>query len=78
MDNFENYLRDLTTLLIEEAKEAKLARDGSKDEKDRLFEAGKLLAYHSVISVMQQQAKVFSIRLDAIGLAGIDPEKELV
>jgi hypothetical protein len=78
MAKLENFLQDFSMLIIEEALEAKRARNKSENEKDRLFEAGKLLAYHSVLSLLQHQAKVFRIPLKSIGLADVVPERDFV
>lgn len=78
MDSHECYLKDLSGLLIEQAREAKEARDKATNEGDKLFESGRLLGYYSVISLMQQQAQAFGVELDAIGLAGIHPDRDLL
>jgi hypothetical protein len=72
-----HYLVDLGRLLKEQAfeakREAKLATDP-----DKAFQKGKLLAYHEIVSLMQQQAKVFGLPLHSIGLEDIDPETDLL
>ena len=71
------YLADLGQLLKKQAmqarEEARVATDA-----DRLFQQGRLLAYHEVVSLMQQQAKVFGIPLRSIGLEGLDAEADLL
>ena len=74
----KNYLVDLATLLKELAKDAKADKDASRDGCDRAYHVGRLMAFHEVISLMQQQAGSFCIPLKDIGLEGIDPERDLV
>jgi hypothetical protein len=73
-DVYENYLRDIGTLLREEAIRAKGSPNASEPE----FQAGVRFAYVSVLSMMQSQARAFNIPLDKIGLEGLDPETELL
>ena len=72
-----HYLLDLGRLLKELAldakREAKLANGP-----DKAFQKGKLLAYHEIVSLMQQQAKVFGLPAHSIGLEDIDPETDLL
>jgi len=65
-----------STTLKEQAlakRKAKLATDA-----DKAFQNGKLLAYHEIVSLMQQQAKVFGLPLHSIGLEDINPEIDLL
>jgi hypothetical protein len=71
------YVRDLCTLLKEKAMEAK-AESRAAPADQREFALGRLMAFHEVISLMQQQAQAFGIELDALGLDEIDPERDLV
>jgi hypothetical protein len=75
---YENYLLDLGVLLKEKALEAKEAKDTLSDHEARDYELGRLMAYHEVISLMQQQAIGFGISLDQIGLEDFDPERKLL
>jgi hypothetical protein len=71
------YVRDLGILLTEKALEAKQESQlASEDE--RAFALGRLMAFHEVISLMQQQARVFGISWEELGLDGIQPEKDLL
>jgi len=36
------------------------------------------MAYHEIISLMQEQAKIFGLNPKSIGLQNLDPEKDLV
>lgn len=71
------YLLDLGRLLREQALEAKQEARVATDL-DKAFKRGKLFAYHEVVSLMQQQATVFQLPLNAIGLEGLDPETDLL
>ncbi len=76
----ENYLKDLIFLLKENALKAvvekkKLAYENLKEYN---YSLGYLMAYHEVISLLQQQAMAFGISLESLGLHDIDPEKDLL
>lgn len=66
---YKNYLLDIGTLIKEKADEAKNNGDDS-------YEIGYRMALYEVISLMHQQAEVFNIDLDDIGLTGVDPERD--
>ncbi len=36
------------------------------------------MGLHEAVSLMQQQAVAFDLRLDEIGLEGLDPERDLL
>lgn len=74
-NTWEYYVSDLSKLLKDYALDAKKARDSTKGGD---FESGRLLAYNEVISLMQQQARAFGLPLEDVGLAGIDPDNDLV
>ena len=42
------------------------------------YQRGRLMAYNEVVSLMQTQALVFGISLEAVNLAGIDPDNDLM
>jgi hypothetical protein len=76
---YQHYLLDLGYLIRERALDAKERQ--SRKEKgslDYLFEAGRLLAFNEVISLMQQQATGFDIDLKELNLHDIDPDKDLI
>lgn len=77
-DSMRLYLRDLGLLLKEKARGAKDDESLAGDEQDRRFRAGRLMAFHEVISLMQQQARAFQIPLEELCLDDIDPERELL
>ena len=76
-ERFKNYLIDLISLLKEQAKEAKLEADHPK-ENYASYNNGYLMAYHTVISFMKNQAWAFNIDQKEIGLADIEPERDLI
>jgi hypothetical protein len=69
------FLRDLGSLVAERAAEAKLERDASPDDG---FASGRLMAFHEVVSLMQQQADAFGMTHEEVGLSGISPERDLI
>ncbi len=71
------YIRDLGVLLKEKALEAK-EESRSVPEDERAFALGRLMAFHEVISLMQQQARAFGIPLKELGLDDIQPEEDLL
>lgn len=72
------YVHDLGLLIKEKAFEAKSAKESSIGAVNHQFDLGRLMAFHEVVSLMQQQAEAFGIPLQEIGLADLDPEKELL
>ncbi len=70
----ENYLRDVGTLIAELAREAK--REAGATQAD--FATGYMAGFHRVVSLMLQQGEAFGIPAQALGLAGIDPDADLV
>jgi hypothetical protein len=73
-DSHANYLSDMGRHVAEMAIEAK----GKLDESSDLFSCGKLMAYYEVVSLMKQQADAFQLPIEDVGLAGIDPERDLL
>jgi hypothetical protein len=75
--NIELYTLDLCALLKEKARQAKAdSQAASSENKEYLL--GRLMAFHEIISLMQQQAEVFGIPLAQLGLHDIDPERDLL
>jgi hypothetical protein len=58
---YQYYLHDLGYILLERAREAKKEKDAAADKGDRDYSSGRLMAYNEVISLMQNQARVFGI-----------------
>lgn len=75
--SIELYTLDLCALLKEMARKAKMENQASSD-KDKEYSLGRLMAFHEVISLMQQQAEAFGIPLARLGLEDINPERDLL
>ena len=73
----EYYLRDLVLLLKNNSFKAKEEKNASPS-KDLEYNLGYLMAYHDVISLMKQQAITYEIDQKEIGLADIEPERDLL
>lgn len=73
-NSIELMINDVSRELIEKARTAKseAARSGSDYDKGRHF------ALYEVISLMTQQADAFGIDRAAIGLAGVDADRDLL
>lgn len=77
----ENYLRDLGFHLRQMAIDAKRDFDvakGSTDAAERDYRAGYLMAFHRVVSLMQQQAIGFQMPLETISTASLDADQDLL
>ncbi len=78
MSLYQDYLYDLGFELKIRALEALHERDSDpKSSEDQAFQAGRVIAYNEVISIMQQQAKGLGIPLAEIRLEDIDPDRDL-
>lgn len=77
-DTTAEYLRDLGDLVKRSALDARVDRDSASAETDRVFLAGRLAAYHEIVSLMQQQAVVFGLELKDVALSDIDTERDLL
>ena len=66
------YLRDLGTLVKEDALEAKEDYLKSKGTDSEEFKSGIFMGYHHFITLMQRQAEAFDIPLKEINLQDID------
>jgi len=75
---YKNYLYDLGPLFLERALDAKAQTKKGETEGDQLFQTGRLIAFHEVISIMQQQAESFGIPLKDLRLEDVVPERDLV
>jgi hypothetical protein len=73
----ENYIREISCLLKDCAKQAKVDADHPKEGDSADFNAGFLMAYHQVIAIMKNQAPIFDLTQAEINLADIDPERDL-
>lgn len=76
-EKYKNYLTDLISIIKKQAIAAKHEADHSKDGYES-FNNGYLMAYHAVIEFMKNQTEVFNINQKDIGLADIEPERDLL
>lgn len=76
-DPFRHYLLATNELLLEFAREAKRQADATRGTDEGNFDAGYLMGFHRVISLLQQQAPAFGLKESDVGLEGIDPNREL-
>jgi len=76
-EKYKSYVIDLISIIKKQAKQAKLEADHPKDGRDS-FNNGYLMAYHTVIEFMKNQAEVFNIDQEDVGLADIEPERDLL
>ncbi len=77
-EKYYNYLRDLGREISDLAWQAKAKREASLNEQDRNYNDGYLMAFHRIVSLMQQQTIGFSITLEEINLDRIDPDSDLI
>lgn len=79
-EKYRLYLHDLGIIIRERAAEAVQERLSSQatSEADGNYDAGRVMAFNEIISIMQQQAEGFQISLEELSLQGIDPDKDLV
>ena len=73
-----SYLLDLGQLIKQKALESKESKEASTGKPNHDFEVGRLMAFHEIVSLMQQQAEAFGIALDEIALGDLDPERDLL
>lgn len=71
-DRYRNYLKDLGTLLRDQALRAKADKAAKPDQ----YNIGRLMTFHEVISLMYAQCEAFGIPLADLGWANIDPDAE--
>lgn len=76
-DNLKYFFYQINSLLKENARQAKLDADNPKEGCES-YNNGFLMAYHEVISIMKNQAPFFDIKQEDIGLADIEPERDLL
>ncbi len=78
MSTHQDYLFDLGFELKQQAREARRERDASPEgSEERTFNNGRLLAFHRVISLMQQQALGLGLPLSDLRLEDIVPDRDL-
>jgi glycine betaine/choline ABC-type transport system substrate-binding protein len=75
-ENFKNYIRYMGNLIKEQAKKAKKDEDNPQAGFED-YNKGVVMAYYTVISTLKNQAFVFDLKQEDIGLADINPEVDL-
>jgi hypothetical protein len=72
----KHYIRDLGCMVKKAALDAKRSKDEATGRAD--YELGRLMAFHEMVSLMQQQALAFGLAVEEICLEDIDPERDLL
>ncbi len=75
-ENFKNYIRYMGKLIKEQAREAKKDEDSPKEGFED-YNKGAIMAYYTVISTLKNQAPIFDLEQEDIGLADINPDVDL-
>lgn len=73
-DIYEAYVRTLADPLKEYLIEARDSYLRSKGTQDEDYRTGYLMAFHRVVTLMQQQAEACNVPDDVLGLADIKEE----
>ena len=76
-ESLKNYIQCVILLLKDNAKKSKVDADNPK-EGDADYNTGYLMAYHEVIAIMKNQASAFGLEQEDVGLADIEPERDLL
>ena len=77
-EDLENYIHEISCLIKDYSRQAKLEADLPKEGDSAEFNNGFLMAYHQVIAVMKNQAPFFDLTQEEINLADIrEPERDL-
>ncbi len=71
-DKYKYYLLDLGSITKDYAREAIKEYVDSKGTKDEDYKSGYMMGFHRFITLMQQQAEAFDIRLKEISLDDIE------
>lgn len=74
---YEGYIVSLGEVLRDLILEAKKNKDDSVGKESEEFNTGYLSAYHRIVTLMQQQAEIYEIPLEKIGLEGFE-ESDLI
>lgn len=69
-----DFVRDLGPLLLELAQAARADSDRSGDAFDR----GRAHGLYEAVSLVTQQADAFGLDRGQVGLAGVDPDRDLL
>jgi hypothetical protein len=76
-DVHANYLLDLGRFVREAGEAAKMDVAAATDD-ERQFQEGRRMAYHDVLSLMQQQATAFDLPLHDISLDGFNADRDML
>jgi hypothetical protein len=76
-EKYKNYLADLGAIAGEYAREAIADNVKAKGSDEESFKTGYMMGFHRLITLMQQQAELFEIPLNEIGLADLDENEFL-
>ncbi|MCP4774497.1 MAG: hypothetical protein GY880_09680 [Planctomycetaceae bacterium] len=76
-DTYKHYLRDLGMLIREQALQARKDADSAAAD-DLPFQLGQSTSYYVVTTLMLQQADAFGLSPDDVGLAGLNPDQDLL
>lgn len=76
-DKFKNYSIDLGKITKEYAREAIDDHAKAKGSDSENFKCGYMMGLHRFVTLMQQQADSFDIKLEDIGLDDIDESEFL-
>ena len=77
-ESLRNYIQEISCLLKDYARQAKIEADHPKEGDSADFNDGFLMAYHQVIATMKNQAPFFDLTAEEVNLADIEPERDLV
>jgi len=77
-EDLNHYIKEIIDLIKDNAKKAKLDADNPQKNSSSDYATGFLMAYYQIISMMKNQASVFDLEQEEIGLADIEPERDLL
>lgn len=75
---YKNYLYDLGTIVKELAIEAKKDLDSNSQNECSDYKTGYCMAFHRIVSLMQQQAEAFNIPFSKLNMSDIDADDDLI
>lgn len=76
-EKYNNFIYDLGVLLKDMGVEAAEDYRKVRGEGDESYKLGYLMAFHRVLTLMQQQAENFDISQEEIGMADFDADSDL-
>jgi hypothetical protein len=77
-ESLRNYIQEISCLLKDYARQAKVDADHPKEGESADFNTGFLMAYHQVIAIMKNQASFFDLTQEEVNLTDIEPERDLI